>query len=206
MSLILLFLLALLISAVGTLPPGLITLTIVQTTVQQGKKAGMLNALGATIPEFLYTYLALIGAEMLFQDAALNYYIQVASVVVFLVLALWFWLTKPNDLTSPSTVIASRRKFFLRGVVAGFFNFLIVPFWLFIIVWLQANDLVVEGQPAILLFSLGAALGALFVFVLYAEAGSWLLRKITAVRQHINKAIGLFFFLLFAYQLWEVVG
>lgn len=206
MSLLLLFFLALAISAVGTLPPGLITLTIVQTTVQEGKKAGLLNALGATIPEFIYTYLALVGADVLFKDAALNYYIQLASVVVFFVLALWFWFTKPKDFTSPAEVKANRHKYFLRGVAAGFFNFLIVPFWLFVIVWLQANELVVTGRPAILLFSLGAALGALLVFLLYMEAGNWLLKKIAAVRQYTNKAIGLFFFLLFVHQLWQVAG
>jgi threonine/homoserine/homoserine lactone efflux protein len=206
MSLLVLFFLALLISAVGTLPPGLITLTIVQTTVQEGKKAGMLNALGASIPEFIYAYIVLAGAETLRQNATLDYYIQLASVIIFLVLALWFWFSKQKELTSEPAVTAARRKFFLRGVAAGFFNFLIVPFWLFIIVWLQANDFTVEGQPTIILFSLGAALGALLVFTVYIEAGAWLLKKFAEAGKYINKTVGVLFFLLFSYQLWQVIG
>lgn len=204
MSLFLLFCIAVLISAVGTLPPGLITLTIVQTTVQEGKKAGLLNAMGATVPEFFYTYLALVAADLLLDNLTLTHYIKISALVVFLALALWFWLVQPADETSEKVVVAARYQYFIKGMAAGFFNFLIVPFWLFIIVWLQANGVELKGQAGILFFSFGGALGAFFVFFLYIELGHFLLKRISSVRRYINKSVAVIFFLLFLYQVWEV--
>jgi threonine/homoserine/homoserine lactone efflux protein len=190
MTFTILFLIAFTLSFVGTLPPGLITLTITQTTISEGKSAGLRNGLGATIPEFLYTYVALIGIDFLLDHADISYYIQWASVVIFLALGLWFWFAKPSEIREVQ-VKANHRKFFLRGLTAGFFNFLIVPFWVVVVGWLRAN---------------GYALGALLAFVLYVELGAVILRRFQEVAAYVNKIIGGLFLLLFAYQLWELVG
>lgn len=202
----LLFLIAFLISAAGTLPPGLITLTITQTAIKEGRAAGLQSSFGATIPEFLYTYLALIGADFLLRNANISYYIQVVSAVLFFGLGLWFWLTAPKALKTTNDGPLPSKRFFQRGLVAGFFNFLIIPFWLFIIVWLRANGYVIAGQVNFLLFSVAGALGAFCAFLLYLAIGAFILRKFQTVEKHLNKLIGSIFLLLFAYQVWEVIG
>ncbi|MEM9260358.1 MAG: LysE family transporter [Bacteroidota bacterium] len=206
MNSVLLFFIAFLISAVGTLPPGLITLTITQTTIKEGRRAGLQSALGATIPEFIYTYLALIGADFLLRNADISYYIQLASAILFFGLGIWFWLISPKSQKTTNTEVIPSRRFFQRGLAAGFFNFLIIPFWLFIIVWLRANGYVITKQAEFLLFATAGALGALCAFLLYLEIGGFILRKFRSVERHLNKAIGSIFLLLCAFQVWEVIG
>ncbi|MFK8161709.1 MAG: LysE family transporter [Lewinella sp.] len=203
MATTLLLLIGFFLSFLGTLPPGLITLTITQTTISEGKSAGFKNALGATIPEFLYTYVALVGIDFLLDHADIGRYIQWASVVVFLALGLWFWFAKPPEIgTVP--VVANHRKFFLRGLTAGFFNFLIVPFWVVVVGWLRANDYVIDGQQVFLGFSLAGALGAFLAFVLYIELGAVILRRFQTAAVYVNRVVGGLFLGLFAYQLWEL--
>jgi threonine/homoserine/homoserine lactone efflux protein len=203
MTITLLFLIAFALSFIGTLPPGLITLTITQTTISEGKSAGFRNALGATIPEFIYTYVALIGIDFLLDHADIGHYIQWASVFIFLALGLWFWFAKPPEIGKVQ-VEANHRKFFLRGLTAGFFNFLIVPFWVVVVGWLRANGYVIDGQSVFLGFSLSGALGALLAFVLYIELGGMILRRFQTVAVYVNRIIGGLFLGLFAYQLWEL--
>jgi len=203
MATTLLFLIAFALSFLGTLPPGLITLTITQTTISEGKSAGFKNALGATIPEFLYTYLALIGIDFLLDHADVGHYIQWASVVVFLTLGLWFWFAKPPEMGKVA-VAANHRKFFLRGLTAGFFNFLIVPFWVVVVGWLRANGYVIDGQQVFLGFSLAGALGAFLAFVLYIGLGAVILRRFQTAAVYVNRVVGGLFLGLFAYQLWEL--
>lgn len=199
-------LLALFISFVGTLPPGLITLTITQTTIEEGKKAAWLTSLGATIPEFIYTYIALIGANFLLQNEAIGYYIQVASAVLFLTLGVYFWLAKPKVKGEKASVDANHGKFFQRGLAAGFFNFLIVPFWLFVVVWLRSNGYVVEGHLTYALFSLAGALGAFGAFLLYIELGGWIVKKFASTERYFNRGIGTVFLVLALYQVYEVLN
>jgi threonine/homoserine/homoserine lactone efflux protein len=203
MTTTLLFLVAFALSFAGTLPPGLITLTITQTTISEGKSAAFRNALGATIPEFIYTYLALIGIDFLLDHADIGHYIQWASVFIFLALGLWFWIAKPPEIGKVQ-VEANHRKFFLRGVTAGFFNFLIVPFWVVVVGWMRANGYVIDGHPTFLGISLAGALGALLAFVLYIELGGVILRRFQTVAVYVNRIIGGLFLVLFAYQLWEL--
>jgi threonine/homoserine/homoserine lactone efflux protein len=203
MTITLLFLIAFALSFIGTLPPGLITLTITQTTISEGKSAGFRNALGAIIPEFIYTYVALIGIDFLLDHADIGHYIQWASVFIFLALGLWFWFAKPPEI-SKVKVEANHRKFFLRGLTAGFFNFLIVPFWVVVVGWLRSNGYVIDGQPVFLGFSLAGAFGALLAFVLYIELGGMILRRFKTVAVYVNRIIGGLFLALFAYQLWEL--
>jgi threonine/homoserine/homoserine lactone efflux protein len=205
MAITLLFLIAFALSFLGTLPPGLITLTITQTTISEGKSAGLRNGLGATIPEFIYTYVALIGIDFLLDHADIGHYIQWASVVIFLALGLWFWFAKPPQIGQVK-VEANHHKFFLRGLTAGFFNFLIIPFWVVVVGWLRANGYVIDGHPVFLGFSLAGALGAFVAFVLYVELGAAILRRFQEMAVYVNKVIGGLFLLLFAYQLWEILN
>jgi threonine/homoserine/homoserine lactone efflux protein len=205
MAITLLFLIAFALSFLGTLPPGLITLTITQTTISEGKSAGLRNGIGATIPEFIYTYVALVGIDFLLDHADISRYIQLASVVIFLALGLWFWLAKPPEIRAVQ-VEANHRKFFLRGLTAGFFNFLIIPFWVVVVGWLRANGYVIDGHPVFLGFSLAGAAGALLAFVLYVELGAVILRRFQEVAVYVNRIIGGLFLLLFAYQLWEIIS
>ena len=58
MELVKYFIIAFFLSALGTIPIGLITLTIAQKTLEKGKVAGWQIAMGATVIEFVYTLIA----------------------------------------------------------------------------------------------------------------------------------------------------
>ena len=90
MNLILYFSIALVLSFLGSLPIGLITLTITQKTIQNGRHSGLMIALGATIMEFIYAFIALLSLDLFTQNTSTRNYIKIFATAIFLALGFYF--------------------------------------------------------------------------------------------------------------------
>ena len=93
---------------------------------------------------------------------------------------------------------------FGRGFIVATMNVLIIPFWLFIALWLSNYDFTFDTQTNIIAFSLGSALGALAVFIGYAELGHYILARIGKIVKYTNKIVGVVFVILGIYQLTQL--
>ncbi len=185
MDFLLFFVLAFLISAVGSIPPGLITLTILRSSVQNGRRDGLWISVGALIPEFIYTYLALVGYRYLQQNPF--------ATAVFLLFGIYYLLKKVNPQTLEFAVEREAKNGasgFSRGLGIGFLNMLIVPFWVFVAGWLSMYDMAFEDLGLIISFCLGAAIGAGVVFWGYVELGNWLVNRLGRIEYYTNKVVG----------------
>lgn len=199
MALILYFFISLILSFLGSLPIGLITLTIVQKTIQNGRQSGLMIALGATIMEFVYTFIALISLDFFTENTSIGNYIKIFATAIFLVMGFYF-LWKKN-----SAVVQPTKEYnyfdFLRGFIVGVMNLLIVPFWIFLGIWLEANGVLFEKNLDISIFSLGAALGALLAFLGYILLSEFIVNRTKEINRYTNKAVGILFLGLGIFQL-----
>ena len=193
------FIIALVLSFLGSLPIGLITLTITQKTIQNGRHSGLMIALGATVMEFIYTFIALLSLDFFTQNTAIGNYIKIFATVVFLVMGIYF-LWKKN---SAQLKAASEYNYFdfLRGFIVGVMNMLIVPFWIFLGIWLESNGISFEKNSIIFVFSIGAAIGALLAFLGYILLSEYIVSKTKEINRYTNKAVGVLFLGLGIFQL-----
>lgn len=202
MDIALYFIISFIISALGSLPTGLITLTVMQRAVDAGKKAGYMLSFGATVIEFVYTYIALYGLTFFQENVATNYYLQVFATFVFFGFGFYnlFKESKP-----PTTVASAYDYFdFGRGFLVATMNVLIIPFWLFIAIWLSSYNIDFDTQTKIITFSIGSALGALVVFIGYAELGHYILGRIGQIVKYTDKVVGIVFLILGVYQCFQL--
>jgi len=198
------FITALVISALGTIPIGLITLTIAQKTIEKGKSAGWLVALGASIMEFTYTFVALCSLDFLSLENEWKRYAQMITIVIFLLLGV-FYLRKPAPPPiSTSEVNTNQRLDFILGIGIGTMNFLILPFWLVVGLWLEGQGFNFENKACILWFSIGATIGALLIFIAYIEGSHFILKKSDKITAYANKVIGGLFLSLALFQLIQL--
>ncbi len=195
------FFIALVLSFLGSLPLGLITLTITQRTMEKGRKSGVLLALGATVMEFVYTYIALISLDLFTQNTSIGQYIQYAATLVFFILGFYFLFKKSQDITPP----ASTYNYFdfFRGVVVGAMNMLIVPFWIFLAIWLESQGYFFDRATNIFSFSVGSALGALLAFLGYISLSEWIMGKIKTIHRYTDTVVGILFLGLGIFQLFN---
>ena len=196
------FLVALILSFLGSIPIGLITLTITQKTIQNGRQSGIMVALGASVMEFFYTYVALISLDFFTRNTVIGDYIKIFATIIFLGMGLFHLLKKNNKIESPS----SYNYFdFGRGVIIGAMNMLIVPFWIFLGIWLEANGFIFDQQIIIITFCVGATFGAMIAFWGYIWLSEYIVTKIKEINKYTNKVIGIMFLGLAILQVIQLI-
>ena len=201
MNIILYFIIALVLSFLGSLPIGLITLTITQKTIQNGRNSGLMIALGATVMEFVYTFIALLSLDFLTKNTAIGTYIKIFATVAFLGMGIYYLLKESNE----KLKAAGEYDYFgfIRGFIVGMINMLIVPFWIFLGIWLESNGILFENKSIIFIFSIGAAIGAFLAFLGYIFLSEYIVSKTKEINRYTNKAVGVLFLGLGIFQLYH---
>ena len=199
MNLVTYFIIAFILSFLGSLPLGMITLTIVQRTIEKGRSSGIMMALGATIMQFFYTYIALISLDVFTTSNEIGHYLKMVATVVFFIMAFYFLMKKKTDELQATTSYDSLD--FLRGFIVGLMNVLVVPFWVVLAILLESYGCVFIHQGDMISFSLGSAIGALTVFIGYVWMSEFVMSKAKSINQYTNKVIGILFLGLGIFQL-----
>ncbi len=174
-----------------------------QRSVAKGKRAGLMIAAGATIMEFVYTFIALKSLDLFAENIEWDSYIKIISTIVFFVLGAYYFFKQPTEVSKPTS---SYDYFdFFRGFMVGFMNLLIVPFWIFIGVWLQSNGMEFIDNTYIVNFSLGSAIGAFLAFLLYIWFSGLIEDRLNQINKYTNKIFGLLFIALGIFQLTQLM-
>ena len=130
MNLLAYFCIAFVLSALGSMPIGIITLKVAEKTIHDGYRSGIMISLGATVIEFLYTYIALVSMDFFIQNVSVNLYIKLIAMTVFFALGFYHFLKKTK------TILDSEGEYktfdFIKGILLAAMNLLIIPFWIFL--------------------------------------------------------------------------
>ena len=84
-------------------------------------------------------------------------------------------------------------------------NLLIVPFWIFLGLWLESNGYIFDNYNIITSFSFGSAAGALLMFLVYIWMSDAIINKSNEIKRYTNKAVGILFFGLGIFQLIQLM-
>ena len=164
----LIFLITFFISFVGSIHPGPLNLSVIQTTLQKGFYPALLLAFGGVIPEIIYGYLAVEGV-MIFEEYPTVFNImQWAVVPILLGLGIQQIVNsrKPKQVINYSQI--SNFSIF-RGFSLSLFNPQLLPYWIVILINYQNyNYLKISELSDKLFFVLGTSTGAFALNYLYA--------------------------------------
>ena len=94
MSLTAYFFIAFIVSALGSMPIGMITLKIAEKSIHDGYRSGIMVSMGATVIEFLYTYIALVSMDFFIHEIRVNLYINLIAMMVFFALGFYHLFKK----------------------------------------------------------------------------------------------------------------
>ena len=168
----LIFLITFFISFVGSIHPGPLNLSVIQTTLQKGFSSALLLAFGGIIPEIIYGYLAVEGV-MIFEKYPIIFNMM-QWVVIPILLGLGIqqiinsW--KPKQILKPSKL---EQKASTQGVTKGFllslFNPQLLPYWIVILINYQNYSfLKISESSDKVFFVLGTSMGAFALNYVYA--------------------------------------
>jgi threonine/homoserine/homoserine lactone efflux protein len=165
----LIFILTFFISFAGSIHPGPLNLSVIQTTLRQSLKAGLWIALGGVIPEIIYGYLAVEGIMIFEQYPSIFTSMQWAVIPILLVLG-WQQLYSTNTHKKVIELPEINNSNNIgKGFLLSLFNPQLLPFWIVILVNYQNYDfLKISTLADKILFVLGTSTGAFALNYVYA--------------------------------------
>ena len=163
------------ISFLGSLPPGTMNIAATQVTAQQGRQAGILYALGSMLAEVIIVRLTLSGIKRLIRRHRIFYFLELltAGLLLTMTIACFIAAIQMNDIAH--ILPGNAWHPFWTGVLISALNPLHLPFWLG---WttLLMNKEILTPQPKLLnIYVSGIAIGTILGFTTFIYAGHYLL-------------------------------
>lgn len=164
---LIIFLVVAAISFAGSIHIGAVNLAVVQATLNRNISAGIWVAIGGSIPEFIYSFLALKGVFFLKNNQFLLSWLNMLIIPVFLLMGLVYLFQKESKNADKLPLKGKSRFVFLKGFSLGMLNPQLLPFWFFMLIFLgkyfSINDLSAKYA-----FVLGTGMGAFAILALFA--------------------------------------
>lgn len=193
------------LSLMGSLPPGLISLTVSQTAIHRSMGAAWSLAAGAAFAEFFQAWMAVVFTDWFLSHPVAERGFQWAAMPVFFILGIHLlFFAKQPSLKNPE-VMSSLRNQFGKGLLLSVFNLLAIPYWFVYVGWLRVEGYWNDGTSNTLLFSLGVTLGTLAALGLYVWLGQVILKRSSSLARNANRFIGLIFLALGCKVLWGLM-
>ncbi|MGI9531273.1 LysE family translocator [Lutimonas sp.] len=176
------------------IPPGMLNMTVVKTSIQKGKNEGLWFALGAALVVIPQAFIALVFARYFAENPQVVERLELAGIfVLFLLSGLFFWQARKKFKGEGGK---REGKSFWLGMLMSGMNMLAIPFYLVLSSVLENRGLLQTEQPFINLFVTGVFLGAFSLFFLYANFAQIIQRKAQFIARNINYILSALFLVL----------
>ena len=166
MEVVVTFVVAFALSFVGTIPPGTISLTIIQFGLRNQLSAAWRMALAAAIIEYPYAWVAVEFQDFITKsvDFTHNFHLVSGGVMIALgVLALWS-SSRPSKFAQRFEASGFR-----RGVALGLLNPLAIPFWMAMTAYLKSHGWIrLSDHYALHAYLLGVSTGTVVLLMILA--------------------------------------
>ena len=176
------------------IPPGMLNMTAVKTSLQKGRNEGVWFALGAALVVIPQAFIALVFARYFAENPQVVERLEIAGILVLFILSVVFFMQARKNFKGEGG--KREGKSFLLGMLMSGMNMLAIPFYLVLSSVLENRGLLKTEQPFINLFVSGVFLGAFSLFFLYANFAQIIQKKAHFIARNINYILSLLFLVL----------
>lgn len=167
-QLLILFLATCITAVLASAPPGLLNLNAAKTSVEKGRRNGIMFSLGIAVMVMLQAYLAVRIAKFLSRNPEVVDWLMKAAILIFAVLAVFFYI-KAKKGSQPQETLkeVSARNSFTKGMFLAALNLLQIPFYGGLSTVFHTKSIMQYRVLDEVLFIVGAGLGTFLVMYLY---------------------------------------
>ena len=182
----------------SAIPFGPVNLSVVDTTIRNNLRSGVLFSLAAAIVEFMLAMVALFCSVWLAEYITNSPAIKVGAFFLFIILGLVFLfkgkVNKQKD--TPDSQIAN----FLKGALIALANPQTIVFWILVLTYLETVQMIPmnASQPwsIIVAFAIGVTVGKFLGLSIFSLLSHRISKKSTKITSVTNKAMGYFLILI----------
>lgn len=177
---------AILATMLGALPFGLVNLSVLDVSLQNGRKNAMQIAHGAAMVEVLFGITSILVGKTVSGFIQGNVVLEYLIIAIILFAGLLFLLRKKGG----NTTVNSGFSGFLKGVFLNLISIQVFMYWLIAITFLYSKNLLDSQYLSILIFALGIWLGKMIVLWTYSILSERIVSKSALLSRNINQIIG----------------
>jgi threonine/homoserine/homoserine lactone efflux protein len=194
-----------LISFLGSLPPGVMNIVATQISATQGTGEAMIYASGSMLAEVIIVRIALAGMGWLIRSQ--NFFRVLEWMTAFLLVAFSIacFVTARSMQELPGILPELVLPPFLTGLAISAFNPLHIPFWLGWSTVLMEKK-ILSPQPHLYnIYITGIGLGTIGGFALFIFGGQYLLKALQSHQFLINTVIGFILFVVAFFHIRKIL-
>lgn len=191
------------------MPPGPLSVFVVQTTLQKNIKIALWVLFGGVLCESTYAYLATEGVMLFDKYPMMEYWIHWAIIGLLLIIGMITFFSKFAEIKYEAVSVNNLFFSFLKGISLSLFNPALLPFWIVVLLEYKHHNLLkITTLSEKTFFVLGAGTGTFLLVYSYAfianKKRDLLFKYLTDNR--LNKIIGSIFIGLAFLQLVNMLN
>ena len=206
-SLLLVLFMGWLVSFIGQIALGSMSLTSTQISVEEGVKPAMLFTWGVMVIEMLYLRLSLAGMDVIYQHPAIVRaigWITAAFFVVLCAMSIRSIITYHEE--KKSTLLDHSINRFVFGMMLSAANPGQIPFWLLWSNYMLDWKILHSSSLQYNLFTIGGGIGTVTGLMVYIYAGNYIVTKLNMSNKTLYKIMAIAFALASTAQIWKMVS
>lgn len=192
-SLFMHFLIGLIASFIGSLPFGVLNLTMVETVVKRGNKSGRDFAIGASIIEIIQAFIAIWFLDWFVHNPEVESNIKIAAVPILIILGIVFIIRDPH---CKLQAVEYKGSPILKSIYLSLLNPLVIPFWIFCSGYFHSAAWIDFGPYQLILFIAGIGFGKYFSLIAYGAVRKQIVKRLDFFNLCFNRMIAIVFILL----------
>lgn len=159
------FIIGLIFSFLGSIPPGTLNVCVLQLGIEKKIAAALRFALAVSIVEYPYTWIAVQFEYWITSSPVVTENFQLITAIVMTVLGVFMLWTARK----PSTFsVRFNESGFRRGMILSILNPMAIPFWVGITAYLKAQGWIDLSTTGLLhTYVFGTAVGAMLLLTLF---------------------------------------
>lgn len=196
-SIILYFLIGIFITFVGSIPLGLVNLSVMDEAIKNNLRNAIQTAHGASIVEILYALLALFGGEKLSPFFEGNQFLRYFISFVLLFSGLYFWFKTEKVIIK----IDTQKSFgLMKGILLNIISMQVLLYWFLAITVISAKHYLPHTFSQVLIFLIGVWLAKNGVLHGYIYLAQKIANKLHNLSANTNRIIGFILLLVATIQ------
>ncbi|MCH2043344.1 MAG: LysE family translocator [Saprospiraceae bacterium] len=179
----------------GSLPIGMISLLVVETTVNENYRKGLWVALGASLVECVQAFIAIAILGLVAENEELKELIKqiVTWIAVPILLYLGWGHLKSDGQVKKRAKEKKGLHSFWKGFIISSLNMLAIPYWL---VWgsiFMAQGQLIPSYFNITIFATGVGVGTFLAMLFYVLLGVFAKERLQGYYIWFNRVVGVLF-------------
>jgi threonine/homoserine/homoserine lactone efflux protein len=206
MHVIFTILLGLIISLLGQLPLGTISMTATQIAVQENFRNAWKFSVGIALIEMLYLRVVLSFMQWIISHQLVFMIFNWITIALFAGLGIISLMAaRKQEKEKKALLLNYPLNRFLLGLSMSALNPAQIPFWFIWTGYFINQGLLKSGFAEFNLFTLGSGIGTLGGLIIYIYGGNWLVKKMNTSNRTLNKLMGIIFIIAAVAQLYRVL-